>query len=90
MDDKFENTCLKIIQRYGQEWLSKSPLNKYGWTALHAACYYGRVSAVIYLIENAKVNCKLTNENGWDPLIFTVMGSSLTSVSNEHVIASRN
>ena len=58
LDDKFVGTCVKIIQRYGYDQLSKGALNKYGWTALHAACYHGRVEAVKYLVDTCKVELK--------------------------------
>ena len=58
-------------------------LNKYGWTALHAACYYGRSEVVHYLINEVKVDLQVTNEKGWSPLVFTIMGSSLISHSGD-------
>ena len=39
-------------------------------------------------MENAKVDSKLTNDNGWDALIFTVMGSSISLVCG-HVMAGK-
>ena len=30
--------------------LITAPLNKYGWTALHAACYFGHIDIVEYLV----------------------------------------
>ena len=49
-------------------------LNKYGWTALHAACYFGRLPIVEYLIESNNCDFNLQNPNGWHSLIFAVMG----------------
>ena len=34
----------------GQD-LATSKINKFGWTPLHAACYFGRLEIVKYLIE---------------------------------------
>jgi hypothetical protein len=57
--------------------LCKEPLNKYGWTALHAACYYGGLEIVHYLTqESFGLDIMQKNENGWHCIIFTVMGSS--------------
>jgi ankyrin repeat protein len=47
---KFMELSLKISERYGERALSTFTLNKHGWTALHAACYFGRVEMVHYLI----------------------------------------
>ncbi len=57
--------------------MCKEPLNKYGWTALHAACYYGGLEIVHYLTqESFGLDIMQKNENGWHCIIFTVMGSS--------------
>lgn len=55
-EDRFISTCTRITADYGERKLSESPLNKFGWTALHAACYYGRLSFVKYLIAKGKVS----------------------------------
>ncbi|CDW89562.1 ankyrin [Stylonychia lemnae] len=58
---------------HGQE-LSNARINKFGWTPLHAACYFGRLSIVIYLIEQDHADPNEVNPNGWHSLIFAVMG----------------
>jgi Ankyrin repeats (many copies) len=55
------------------------PLNKYGWTALHAACYFGHLDLIRYLIEVQSCDPNETNQNGWHALIFAVMGSTIYS-----------
>ncbi len=57
----------------GQE-LSNARLNKFGWTALHAACYFGRLEIVKYLVEEDHADPNEKNPNGWHALIFAVMG----------------
>jgi ankyrin repeat protein len=49
-------------------------INKFGWTSLHAACYFGRVEIVKYLIEEVRADPNQRNPNGWHSLIFAVMG----------------
>lgn len=56
------------------------PLNKYGWTALHAACYFGHLNLVEYLVKNQKADVNGANENGWHSLIFAVYGGHLEIV----------
>ncbi len=56
-------------------------INKYGWTPLHAACYFGRLHIVKYLIEELGSDPSASNLNGWHALIFTVMGGSETEAS---------
>ena len=51
-------------------------INKFGWTALHAACYFGRLDIVQYLIEEEQANPNEVNPNGWHSLIFSVMGGN--------------
>ena len=55
-------------------------LNRFGWTPLHTACFFGQLKLVQYLvqIENADVN--ETNINGWHSLIFAVYGGHLDVV----------
>ena len=57
-----------------------SPLNKYGWTALHAACYFGHMDLVAYLICDLHADVNLPNKNGWHSLIFAVYGGHLDVV----------
>jgi hypothetical protein len=80
-EEHFISTCARITNEFGDRKLSESPLNKFGWTALHAACYYGRLKFVQYLIKNAKVSPNVKNINGWHSLIFAVMGSGTSSPS---------
>lgn len=56
--------------------LSQIQINKYNWTPLHAACYFGQLSLVEYLINVERLDPKQANANGWDSLIFAVMGGS--------------
>ena len=55
----------------------EQPLNKYGWTALHAASYFGQIEIVKYLVEDLDINVNQTNVNGWHSLIFAVYGGQL-------------
>lgn len=55
-------------------------INKYGWNPLHAACYFGQRDIVNYLIYDKNLNPSAVNENGWDGLIFAVMGGVGTQV----------
>jgi ankyrin repeat protein len=57
--------------------LSSASLNKYDWTPLHAACYFGRLEIVKYLVETHHVDVNAQNAYGWHSLTMTVMGSSL-------------
>jgi len=54
--------------------LSTAKLNKFGWTPLHAACYFGRLDIVKFLIEEEQADPNESNSNGWHSLIFAVMG----------------
>lgn len=54
--------------------LNKIIINQYGWTPLHAACYFGRLDIVKYLIECENFDPNDENLNGWHSLIFAVMG----------------
>ena len=55
---------------------AKLSLNKYGWTPLHAACYFGKTDIVKYLIEEKGADPNLSNDNGWHSVIFAVMGGT--------------
>jgi len=44
--DLFVSTCQKITLEFGVSNISVGHLNKFGWTALHSACYYGRLQFV--------------------------------------------
>jgi len=54
-------------------------LNKYGWTALSTACYFGQLDIVKYLTNEHRCDPNATNSNGWHSLIFTIMGSTIYS-----------
>ena len=62
----------KLIVK-GQQ-LSSLRLNKFGWTPLHAACYFGRLDIVKFLVEEGHADPNDQNSNGWHSLIFAVMG----------------
>jgi ankyrin repeat protein len=62
--------------------LRSLPLNKFGWTALNAACYFGQLEIIKYLCEDQILDPNATNQNGWHSLIFTLMGSSIYSRFN--------
>ena len=49
-------------------------LNKYSWSPLHAACYFGKLDIVKFLIEEESASPNDINTNGWHSLIFCVMG----------------
>ncbi|CDW90763.1 non-atpase subunit of the 26s proteasome [Stylonychia lemnae] len=55
----------------------EKPLNKFGWTALHAACFYGQIAIVQYLVEQLNADVNNTNQNGWNSLIFAIFGGHL-------------
>ncbi len=74
--------CDKIVCRHGWKVLSQGTLNSKGWNVLHAACYFGRPEVVQMLIRDYKVELHHTNANGWDALMFAIMGSSLISKSS--------
>ena len=59
---------------------SNQALNRYGWTALHAACYFGHISLVRYLIIDQCADVNAVNINGWHSLIFAVYGGHLDIV----------
>ena len=52
-------------------------LNKYGWSALNTACYFGRLDMVKYLVEEHRSDPNHRNSNGWHSLIFALMGSTI-------------
>jgi ankyrin repeat protein len=62
--------------------LRSLPLNKFGWTALNAACYFGQFEIIKYLCEDQNLDPNATNQNGWHSLIFTIMGSAIYSHFN--------
>eukprot|EP00347_Sterkiella_histriomuscorum_P014689 403359924 len=70
--DRLKKLHYKLIGG-GQE-LSNAKINKFGWTPLHAACYFGKLEIVKYLVEQDKADPNETNPNGWHSLIFAVMG----------------
>ena len=51
-------------------------LNRYGWNALHAACYFGHSHLVQYLVEVHHMDVNLSNSNGWHSLIFAAISRS--------------
>ncbi|TNV78894.1 hypothetical protein FGO68_gene8737 [Halteria grandinella] len=57
--------------------LSSAPINKFGWTSLHAACYYGKLDIVRFLCQSQSADPNAKNFNGWNALIFAVMGYAL-------------
>lgn len=59
--------------------LRSLPLNKHGWTVLNAACYFGKLDIVKYLITEHKCDPNSQNNNGWHSLMFAIMGSSVYS-----------
>lgn len=52
-------------------------INKYGWTPLHAACYFGHIHIVKYIVNELDGDVNKRNENGWNSLIFAVMGAHI-------------
>jgi ankyrin repeat protein len=50
------------------------PLNNFGWSALHTACYYGKIEMVRYLIYSCGASTIVENENGWNAALFCVFG----------------
>jgi Ankyrin repeats (many copies) len=63
-----------MMDRFGERVLSTVIINNYGWTPLHAACYHGKLDIVRFLIEKCYADPNLKNINGWNSLIFAVMG----------------
>ena len=55
-------------------------LNKFGWTSLHEASYFGKLEIVKYLIEEEGANPNDVNQNGWHSLIFCIMGGQGTNL----------
>ena len=49
-------------------------VNSYGWNTLHAASYFGKKHIVQYLIEEERLDPMSVNFNGWNSMIFAVMG----------------
>ena len=43
---------------------------------MHAACYFGRLDIVKYLVEEDNADPNEKNPNGWHGLIFAVMGGN--------------
>lgn len=75
MAGDFENT-IRRMEQYGISLAS--PLNKYGWTALHTACYAGQLELVRYFLEECDgADVNQLNSNGWNSLIFAVYGGHL-------------
>ena len=66
--------------------LKSLSLNKYGWTALNAACYFGHLNIIKYLIESVQCDPNQANQNGWHSLIFAIMGSTIYSHINFHAV----
>lgn len=76
-------TSTVISEDYGSDVLCKTPLNKHGWTALHAACYFAKLDIVQYLCETLKVSVNAKSTSGWHSLTFAVMGYSASSCIEE-------
>ena len=72
------SAAVKLVKNQERSYFGKKlvnvPLNKYGWTALHAACYYGHINIVRYLVSVHYADVNATNHNGWHSLIFAVYG----------------
>lgn len=69
-----------MLANENSELLIDTPLNKYGWTSLHAACYFGHLDIVDYLVTKMHADVNVTNSNGWHSLIFAVYGRHLDVV----------
>ena len=54
-----------------------SPLNKYGWTALHTACYFGHLDIVEYLVRDLGADVNAKSSRGWNSLVFAIFGGHL-------------
>jgi len=52
-------------------------LNKYGWTPLHAACFFGKIDIVQHLVTRLQADPNRQNSNGWHALIFALFGGHL-------------
>ena len=76
-----QKTYLISVTKQNTEENTKFPLilNKFGWTALHAACYFGKEEIVKYLVEDLDMEVNGQNPNGWHSLTFTVMGNTVSS-----------
>ena len=55
-------------------------LNRFGWTPLHTACFFGHLKIVQYLVQIQNADVNDTNVNGWHSLIFAVYGGHLDVV----------
>ena len=74
---KLMSVITAVNEEHGSRTLCNAVLNKHGWTALHAACYFARLDVVKYLVETLRVDTNVQSNSGWHSLTFTVMGSNL-------------
>lgn len=62
--------------------MSNITLNKFGWTALHAACYFQRLELIKHFLNFSRADPNFSNPNGWHSLIFSVMGGGSREIIN--------
>eukprot|EP00347_Sterkiella_histriomuscorum_P022351 403330787 len=86
LHNNFSNSALDLQSNQQQKDLLSSdvnlllverPLNKYGWTALHSACYFGHLEIVQFLTQHCEADVNAINSNGWHSLIFAIFGGHL-------------
>ena len=70
------NTTTNLISNHGL-CLKEQSINKYGWTPLHTACYFGQVDIVEYLVTELAVDVNQTNNYGWNSFVFALYGGHL-------------
>ena len=74
--EKFKFIAKELEKLEGNLRISDIQINKYGWTSLHAACYFGSLDLVQYLVEDQCADPNIQNSNGWNSLIFAVIGAA--------------
>ena len=67
-------SILQIVSQ--SEYELRRPVNKFGWTALHAAAYYGRIDVLEYLVfeKMGEGDSDMQSKDGWTAPMFAFYG----------------
>mmetsp|Transcript_7761 Transcript_7761/g.5821 ORF Transcript_7761/g.5821 Transcript_7761/m.5821 type:complete len:142 (+) Transcript_7761:20-445(+) len=73
--EEFKIALCSVKARY--QFNIDDPINSYGWTLLHCACYFGKEHILKFLVDEENSDINITNKNGWHGLTFAVLAGHL-------------